>query len=114
MEKIEIIKKNYEFRKVILKGKYYGGRLLGIYILKNYSKKNRIGIAASKKLGNSVLRNKTKRLIRENYRLINKDIVSGYDIVFIIKKNTKKESINFYNIKDDLKITLLNSKLKEK
>ena len=46
---------------------------------------NRLGISVSKKVGNSVVRSRVTRLIRESYRLNEKNIKSGYDIVVIAR-----------------------------
>ena len=54
-----------------------------------YLRANRLGISVSKKVGNSVVRHKVTRLIREAYRL-NKDCIrSGYDIVFVARTTAK-------------------------
>ena len=65
-----MLKKNYEFKNVLNTGKYYKGKQIEIFYLKKNISKNLLGIAISKKVGSSVDRNKIKRLIRENYRLL--------------------------------------------
>lgn len=70
LKKTEMLKKNYEFKKVLNKGKYYKGKQIGIFYLKENISKNFLGIAISKKVGDSIYRNKIKRLIKENYRLL--------------------------------------------
>lgn len=74
MKKTEMLKKNYEFKKVLNKGKIYKGKQIEIFYLKENISKNMLGIAISKKVGDSVYRNKIKRLIRENYRLLEENI----------------------------------------
>ena len=75
MKKTEMMKKNYEFRNVLSKGKYYSGDYIEAFIRANSKKKyNYLGIAISVKIAKAVRRNHIKRLIRENYRLIDKNI----------------------------------------
>ena len=75
MENTVSIKNNREFVRVYKKGKFFAGKYIVLYILQNGLNINRLGITASKKTGNSVKRNRIKRLIRENYRL-NEETVS--------------------------------------
>ena len=65
MKKIKTLKKNYEFKKVMTKGKFYIGNQIIIYITENEKKINIIGIAVSKKTCGAVGRNSIKRKIRE-------------------------------------------------
>lgn len=102
MKNTETLKKNYEFKNVFTKGKYYSGKYIEIFYIKNNKKINNIGIAISSKITNAVGRNKIKRLIRENYRLIEEKIDLGYNIVFLWKKKQDIKNANFQNIKNDM------------
>lgn len=54
-----------------------------MYIYSNGGEKNRLGISVSKKVGNSVVRHRVTRLVRENYRLNENRMKFGYDIIVI-------------------------------
>ena len=99
---METLKKNFEFKNVLTKGKYFSGKYIAVYIKKNNFNKNRVGIAVGSKIAKAVKRNKIKRLIRENYREIYPDLNAGYDIVFLWKKNKDIENATYYNIKNDI------------
>ena len=87
--KKESIKKNSEYRKVYNSGKSLANRYLVMYVLDNKTDKTRIGISVSKKVGNSVVRHRLTRLIREIYRLNEQKIQSGKDIVVVARINAK-------------------------
>ena len=88
----ESLKKNLDFRVVYSRGKSYANRLLVMYVLKNETKKNRLGISVSKKVGNSVVRHHITRLIRESYRLQEERFQSGIDLVVIARGAAKDAS----------------------
>lgn len=102
MIKTITLKKNYEFKKVLTKGKYYSGKYIEVFANKNNKNVNIIGIAIGVKIAKAVKRNKIKRLIRENYRLLEPNIESGYNIVFLWKKKKDISNASFYNIKEDM------------
>ena len=80
----ESLKKNSDFKYVYQNGKSFANRFLVMYVLENNDEKNRLGISASKKVGNSVVRHRFTRLVRESYRLHEN---SGLDIVVVARKN---------------------------
>ena len=102
MRKIKTLKKNYEFKNVLSKGKFYIGIQISIYVLKNNKKINVIGVAVSIKQCGAVKRNRIKRLIRENYRLVKNNLKQGYDIVFLWNKKGEVGEANYYIIKSDM------------
>jgi len=83
----ESLKKNTDFQKVYKKGKSYANKYLVMYIINNGLEDNRLGISVSKKVGNSVVRHKVTRLIREGYRLNKQQLKSGFDIVVIARNS---------------------------
>lgn len=102
MKKKKTLRKNYEFKNVLTKGKMYAGKQILIYISKNKLNENLIGIAISSKLCNAFKRNNIKRKIKENYRLIEDKIKKGNNIVFLWNKNTEIDELNFHTIKKDM------------
>ena len=90
MEYSESLKKNRDFKTVYGNGKSRANKYLVMYVMKNGTEKNRIGISVSKKVGNSVVRHHLTRLIREIYRLNEHHFKKGLDIIFIVRVNAKK------------------------
>lgn len=86
MSKLPALKKNNEYRRIYSRGKYAVSSSLVMYTLPNRFGAIRIGITTSKKVGNSVQRNRIRRLIRENIRLVFPKLVSGTDLVVIARK----------------------------
>ena len=85
----ESLKSNMDFKKVYGNGKSFANRYLVMYVLENGTKRNRLGISVSKKVGNSVVRHHITRLIRESYRLHEEMFNSGLDIVVAARVNAK-------------------------
>ena len=84
----ESLKKNSDFKNVYTHGKSFANKYLVMYVLENDLGINRIGISVSKKVGNSVVRHRVTRLIRESYRLHENIFNSSLDIVIVARKST--------------------------
>ena len=96
MEFSESLKSNRDFKNVYSKAKSYANKYLVMYVLENGLNQNRLGISVSKKVGNSVVRHRLTRLVRESYRLHEEMFNSGLDIVVIAgvsAKNAKYSDI---------------------
>lgn len=91
------LNENRQFRRVYQKGKSFVNSLLVIYFLKNGSNRNRLGIAVNKKVGKAVVRNRVRRLVKESYRLKEKEIKKGYDIVFVSRVRARESSYDAVN-----------------
>lgn len=102
MKKTRMLKKNYEFKNVLFKGTYFSGKYIEAFIKKNGKKHNMLGIAISVKIGKAVKRNHIKRLIRENYNIIENSTKLGYNIVFLWKKKADIQNAKYINIKEDM------------
>ena len=97
-ENFETLKKNTDFRLVYNKKGSYANKLLVMYILQNGTDMNRIGISVSKKVGNSIVRHRLTRLIRESIRLDSDRIKRGYDIVIVARVGLKDK--NYFETRD--------------
>lgn len=96
------LKKNYEFKRVLNRGKCINGKFLAIYIFPNKLNKLRVGFAIGKKAGKAHDRNRIRRLIRENYRLVENKIKLGFDIVFVWKNRALADKVLFKQIENDM------------
>ena len=97
------LRKNRQFQEVYKKGVSRANRYLVMYVLENHQDENLLGISVSKKVGNSVVRHRVKRLVKESYRLHEDIFNSGLNIVMesavlhlgrlhhIMKEETKTE-----------------------
>ena len=113
MKKTKMLKKNYEFKNVFVKGKYISGEYIEAVIKKNNTTENLnfLGIAISVKIAKAVKKNHIKRLIREVYRLNENRIKTGYSIVFLWKKKQNIINANFENVKKDMENIFIKSNI---
>ena len=92
MKHSQSLKKNADFQNVYKCGKSFANKYLVMYVKENDLDINRIGISVSKKVGNSVIRHRVKRLILESYRLHEDMFNSGLDMVIIARTTAKDRS----------------------
>ena len=79
--KILRVLRRAEFRRVYEEGQRRSGPLCALFFRSNGLPYTRLGITASARLGNAVLRNRVKRRLREAFRLNRELVPGGWDIV---------------------------------
>lgn len=105
---VESLKKSSDFSKVYKRGKSYADKYLVMYVLPKKQAHTRVGISVSKKVGNSVVRHRVKRLIKESFRLNYQNESSNdhknYDLVFIARVRSK--DVDYHKIEHSMKFLL--------
>ena len=97
------IKRNYEFKRIFTKGQFFSGDFLNIYLEITTKKYNKFGVAISKKVGKSVIRNKLKRWAREvykNYESILSNNTS-FNIIISYKNKIDFSILNYQLVQSD-------------
>ena len=79
------MKENHLFRRLYNKGKTAADGRLALYVRRNGGRQNRLGFTVSTKLGHAVVRNRTRRCLREIYRLHEDELVCGMDVVVVAR-----------------------------
>ena len=79
------LKNSREFGSVYNTKDSVANKYLVMYLRANSLEYNRLGISVSKKVGNSVVRHRITRLVRESYRLHESVFNSGLDMVIIAR-----------------------------
>ena len=87
--KIISLRKGKEFSDVYKAGSSKANKYLVMYVRNNGLSYNRIGISVSKKVGNSVVRHRIRRLIKESLRLNGDRFNIGLDLVVIARGTAK-------------------------
>ena len=86
LSKKNIIQNKFDFNRVYCDGHSYANHSLVIHVMKSTNIKGKVGFAVGKKLGNAVVRNRIKRLLREAYILCQHDIDQNVSVIVIARK----------------------------
>ena len=98
------LRRNTDFKRLYYRGKAYHSKYFILYVLPNRQDFNRIGFTVGKKIGKAVVRNHTRRLMYEAFRLYEPDIKPGYNMVMVAKYSCK--DADFHSIKNALGILI--------
>lgn len=109
MLKNNVLRRKKDFSSIYNRGKSFASKYIVIFHKKNNLEYNRTAFLASKKVGNSVKRNKARRLMKEIYHIYKDKLKIGYDIIFIAR--TGIETANFEQLNKTSKILLKKTKL---
>lgn len=109
MNKRYRLKKSFEIEKLVKKRISVGNTYFVIYYNLSSEGNTRIAISVSKKLGNAVVRNKEKRILREILRE-NIDTINGFDILIV----EKMKALNLSFVEKKIEITRLLNKILRK
>ena len=101
-----------DFNKVYKRGSSKGSQYTVVLYKKNQFEYNRVAFVASKKVGNSVERNRARRLMRESFRVLKEELRLGYDVIFVARRNILNSGQN--EVEASMKRALINCGLIEK
>lgn len=87
MLKEEVLRDQKDFTALYNKGKSVREKSFILLYRKNGLSFTRRAFLASKKVGNSVSRNRARRLLKESYRQLDGKVKQGYDVLFIARRN---------------------------
>jgi len=85
------IRRRAEFQHIYKQGTRVSSRYYTLFIQPNSLAIGRLGVAATKKLGGAVVRNRAKRLVREVFR--RSGIAPGFDIIVVPRRELLETSL---------------------
>jgi ribonuclease P protein component len=90
----ERIRRRAEFQRVYERGTKVQGRFATLFVLPNDRNVGRLGVAATRRLGGAVQRNRAKRLIRDVFR--RNKVAPGFDLVIVPKRELLDASLTSF------------------
>ena len=92
------IKKSSDFKEIYRKRDLRADPFLVMYKMKNHLEESRIGISVSKRVGNSVVRHRLKRRVREIARLNGEKIKPGFDLIVVLRPFSGKKVVSYWDL----------------
>ncbi len=110
MLKPNVLRKKKDFSAIYKRGKSVGERYVVLFYRKNNLPYNRISFLASKKVGNSIKRNRARRLMKESFRQISCKLNSEHYDLIIIARNTIN-NLKCADVKESIEAAMKKAKL---
>lgn len=88
----DVLRGKKNFSLIYKHGKSLGDKYVVVFYKKNRLGYNRIAFLASKKVGKSVQRNRARRWMKESFRNIKTNLISGFDIIMIARNTINDAS----------------------
>lgn len=93
------LKRNFEFQRAYSRGRSVLTKYFVLYVVRTKKDKNHVGFTVSKKIGNAVVRNRTRRRLKEAFRSINLNACC-YDIVIVAR--SRAHTVNYHTLQTTL------------
>lgn len=106
MLKEDILRKDKDFQALYKKGRSGSSKYVVIFYKRNGTSENRKAVLASKKVGNSVERNRARRLMKESFRKMENELKQGYDILFIARNTITSDNAKCQDVEKAMKTLL--------
>jgi ribonuclease P protein component len=106
MLKPGILRNKNDFSALYNKGKSAGGKYVVLFYRKNRLPERRRAFLASKKVGNSVRRNRARRLMKESYRTFENELPTGYDVLFIARNTIIGDGVKCASVEASMRALL--------
>ena len=101
------VRRHAEYQRAFAAGTRCHGRYVTLVVAPNQAGRTRLGIVASRKVGDAVIRNRAKRLIREVFRL--QDDVPGRSVDVVVIPRREFFDADFAALERDLRSVLRRS-----
>ena len=112
MLKPNVLRKKKDFSSIYNRGKSVGEKYVVVFSRKNALEYNRTAFLASKKVGNSVVRNRARRLMKESYRELEKHLDLGIDLIFIARNTIS--AVKCGEVKKSMEAALIKAKIMQR
>ena len=97
-----------DFKRVLRNGERQSTKHFKVFFFLNQTHKQRLGITASRKVGNAVKRNRIKRILREFFRLHKTCFPASSDILFIAKQGA--DQLDYSGLSKELEVLLFSKR----